>query len=415
MKRLASVIVGVLAIALIAGCGSSSSSGGGSSKGPIKILTYGDITGLTPTPSHQLTDGVEAAVDAFNAAGGVQGRKVQLITCDTQLNPAHAANCVAKAKAEGVVAAIPSEELLDNVTTPLLEKQGIPILGSNPTTAPALYSKTSACFLDGAFVLYPAGAAELAKAGSKTVGITEIEGVADESVLNKATQMAAAESGATTPTFIPVAPGSTNFSAMAAQVANAHEDANYIAVTPPGLFTLPAVLAQARPGIKMEVPGYLAQSPDGLAAFTKIPATKGMLVNNYTAFPTDTSVPGVRLFQKQIAKVDKSDIPWEVAFYPWVDAWGAMQILKTISSGPITSATILSAMKTATLHFDGVIPNWHYSYNSIGLGCDNNSSVYEGVYKGGMTITPLNGDKPVPGLSSTVIAYYKKSLAAEAG
>src|ERR1035437_9299390 len=77
----------------------------GAAGGPITIVTYGDITGLAPVPEHQFQDGVVAAVNAFNASGGVQGRKIKLITCDTKFQGAAAAACVANAKSEGVVAA----------------------------------------------------------------------------------------------------------------------------------------------------------------------------------------------------------------------------------------------------------------------------------------------------------------------
>jgi ABC-type branched-subunit amino acid transport system substrate-binding protein len=420
-RRIASVAVIIAAGAALAGCGSSSSSssgggggGGGSSKGPIKILTYGDITGLAPTPVHQLLDGVKAAVNAFNAAGGVQGRKVDLISCDTQLNPAQAASCVEKAKSEGVVAAIPSLELLDNVTTPILEKQGIPIIGSSPSTAVAQYSKTSACYISGPFVLYPAAATALAKQGAKSISFLEPGGVANQDVLARATTTAAAAQGAKVPAFIGVAPTATNFSALAAKALSAGENAVYVSASAPGLFSLIGALGQTKPGLKLGTPAYIIASPQILGALSKIPPAKGMYVNNYTAFPTDTSVPGIKLFQQQLATVNKSDGGAETALFSWVSAWGGMQILKTMTSGPINSSTVLGAMKTAHVSFEGVAPDWSYQYNTLGLGCVNANSAYVGVYKGGLSITPANGDKPIAGLSPSIIALYKKAFASYA-
>jgi branched-chain amino acid transport system substrate-binding protein len=422
MRRgIASVAVVIAASAALAGCGSSSSSssgggggGGGSSKGPINILTYGDITGLAPTPEHQFLDGVKAAVNAFNAAGGVQGRKVKLVSCDTQLNPAQAASCVEKAKSEGIVAAIPSLELLDNVTTPILEKQGIPIIGTNPSTAKAQFSKTSACYINGPFILYPAAARAMAKAGAKSISFMEPAGVANEDVLAKAANAAAAADGAKVPAFIGVAPTATNFSALAAKALSSGEDGVYVSATAPGLFSLVGALGQSKPGLKMGAPGYSVVDSKILGAFTKIPPAKGMYVDNYTAFPTDSSVPGIKLFQQQIATIDKTDVGSETALFTWLDAWGGMQVLKTITSGPITSSTILAAMEKAHLSFQGVVPDWSYQYNTLGLGCVTSNSVYEGVYKGGVSITPLNGDKPTAGLTPDIIALYKKALASYA-
>jgi ABC-type branched-subunit amino acid transport system substrate-binding protein len=378
------------------------------------VLTYGDITGIGPIPQTQLQDGVQAAVDAFNAAGGVQGRKVELITCDTKLNPADAAGCVDKASAEGVVAAIPSDEVLDNITTPLLEKQGIPILGANPSTATAQYSKNTACFVPGAFVLYPQAATALAARGAKTLSFMQPTGVQNVATQAQAISAAAAESGATVKVFVSVAPTATNFSAIAAQASGGQVDGSYVAALPPGLFSIMTDVAQARPGIKLASPGFLAVNPQVTAALGKVPAAKGLYVNNYTAFPTDTSVPGIKLFQEQIAQLSKADAGAETALFTWLDGWGAMQIIGSIKSGAINPQTVLTAMKRTTVSFDGALPTWNYAYNTLGLGCVINNKIYEGQFEGGDSITPLNNGQPVTGISSNIVALYKKAFASYA-
>jgi ABC-type branched-subunit amino acid transport system substrate-binding protein len=415
--RVAGIAAAAAILTLLAGCGGSSggsdstsgstSGSPSSSKDPIKVLTYGNITGLAPTPQTQLENGVKAAIDAFNAAGGVQGRKIELITCDTKLNPAQAATCVSKAGSQGVVAAIPSLDLLDNVTVPLLEKQGIPILGINPSTATAQYSKMAACFVNGPFVLYPQAAGQLAQDGAKTISFLQPEGVADQDVLAQASNAAAQANGGKVSTFIGVAPDATDFSTLAAKATSAGEDATYISATPPGLFSLLGALAKTNPQLKLAAPGYIVQDAQILGAVSKIPTTKGMYVNNYTAFPNDTSVPGIKRFLQQI---DKADATKEIALFAWADAWGATQIIGSITSGDITKETVLNAMKTATVDFQGVMPNWKYSYNTLGLGCVNNNQVYTGTVQGA-EITPTNGGKSVTGLSQEVIDLYKKSFA----
>jgi ABC-type branched-subunit amino acid transport system substrate-binding protein len=410
------VTAAVMTAAVVAaGCSSSGgASGTAQSAGPIKVLTFGEVTGMTPVPMTQPQDGVEAAVDAFNAAGGVQGRKVDLITCNTKMVPADEEGCVAKAASEGVVAAIPSEEALDNITTPILEKEGIPIIGANPTTSIAQYSKTSACFVSGSYVLNPQAATYLAGVGATSLSFMSPTGLANVNIAQEGTTAAATEAGATIKTYVNVSPTATNFTSIAAQATGAGEQGTYVAALPPGLFSLIGDVAQAKPGIKIASPAYLLQDPTILSALAKIPAAKGIYANNYTAFPTDTSVPGIRLYQQQMAKVNKADIPYETALVSWLDGWGGMQILKTITSGPINAATITAAMKTAHVSFQGVAPDWTYQYDTIGLGCVNSNAVYEGVYEGGDTITPLNGDKPVTGISQSVIDVYKKAFAPNA-
>jgi branched-chain amino acid transport system substrate-binding protein len=90
------VIVGVLVI--VGGCkklgddsskqgsGTQTGSGTGGSApatGPIKIGHYGSITGAEATFGNSTDQGIKLAVKERNAAGGVKGRKIELITADT--------------------------------------------------------------------------------------------------------------------------------------------------------------------------------------------------------------------------------------------------------------------------------------------------------------------------------------------
>jgi len=51
----------------------------------------------------------------------------------------------------------------------------------------------------------------------------------------------------------------------------------------------------------------------------------------------------------------------------WLDGYGATQILKSMTSGPINARTITTAMQhTKNLNMLGAVPNWSYSYDSLG-------------------------------------------------
>jgi ABC-type branched-subunit amino acid transport system substrate-binding protein len=405
--------VAILATALIAAvaCGSSSAANQSSrgSTAPIKVLTYGDITGLFPTAQTEWTAGIQAAVNAFNAKGGIQGRKVKLIECDTELNPAKAASCVENAKKQGVAFAIPSFEILDNITTPLLEKQGIPVFG-DPATAQGMFDKTEACFVPTVFQVYPAGATQLAKAGANNLSVIEPAGVANTDQINAAVQLAASAAGAKVGATVGVPITATDLSSISAQATSSGENGSFLLESPPSLFTLIADIGQAQSGIKMSVFGPDLAVPQVLGALSQIPAAKNLYSAGETAWPTDMAIPGVRLYNNEVGKLDKSAIDNEGGVAPWINAWGAMQVLATMKTGSINSATVAAAMKTAKVNFEGIVPNWQYKYDSLGLGCENVNAAYLGVYRGGSSVTPLNDDKPVTALSPKIIAYYKKAL-----
>jgi ABC-type branched-subunit amino acid transport system substrate-binding protein len=377
-------------------------------KPPITILTYGDTTGLAPVPQDEFQNGVIAAVDAFNASGGVQGRKINLITCDSAFSATAASACVANAKAEGVVAAIPSVTLVDNVTTPLLEKQGIPIIGSDPSTPQAEFSRTTACFLPGPFVDYPALVHYMAKDGIKSLSAALPAGVSGENILEGGTDIEAKSDGATIHTWLEASATTADFAPIGEQAVSAGEDGFIGGIGGPALDALFSAVLGAKPTIKLGGPGYILQGGQSVDTALVSLGAKGSIVSGYTAFPTDATVPAVKLFDKDIAKVDPSDKYVEVSFMTWIDAYGGTQILKSMRSGPINAKTITSAMEhTTNLNLLGAVPNWSYSYNTLGLGCTSDATEYEGTLTGDDGATPSNQNQPTYTLPKAVINYYK--------
>jgi branched-chain amino acid transport system substrate-binding protein len=82
--------IGAAGIVLaIAGCGSSSSSGG-ASKAPIKIGQLTALSGPLGTTGPAEVAAVRVAIAQANAAGGVHGRKLTLVTADDQGTPSDA-------------------------------------------------------------------------------------------------------------------------------------------------------------------------------------------------------------------------------------------------------------------------------------------------------------------------------------
>jgi hypothetical protein len=123
--------------------------------------------------------------------------------------------------------------------------------------------------------------------------------------------------------------------------------------------------------------------------------------------PTDNSVPAVKLFHKEINKVNSYDAFSGIAFITWVDGYGATQILKSMK-GTINAQTITTALEhTTNLNLLGAVPNWSYKYNSLGLGCVVDPVEYSGVLTNANGAVPANHDKPDFTPPKSVITYYK--------
>lgn len=96
---------------------------------PIKIAYVGGFTGYAAAKAKHLTHGVELAVKEINEAGGVLGRKVEVISYDTRSIPEEAVSAVRKGiyddKVSGITGFDDASQAL--AALPVAIKAGIPI------------------------------------------------------------------------------------------------------------------------------------------------------------------------------------------------------------------------------------------------------------------------------------------------
>lgn len=95
---------------------------------PIIIGYPAALTGPSSAPGVGQNRGVIYAVDRINAAGGVKGRKIEMVTRDTQGDPTKAVNAVQEMMANYKVHAIfgPNNSGEALATTPIIARRGVP-------------------------------------------------------------------------------------------------------------------------------------------------------------------------------------------------------------------------------------------------------------------------------------------------
>lgn len=95
---------------------------------PIKIGFLAAMTGPSSAPTIGFNRGVVFAVNALNAAGGVNGRKLEVVTRDTQGDPTKAVNAtqelISQAKVHAIWGPFNSGEAL--ATTPIMARAKMP-------------------------------------------------------------------------------------------------------------------------------------------------------------------------------------------------------------------------------------------------------------------------------------------------
>ena len=123
----------VACASLAAGCGVVPGTTGGSGDGPIKIMTWAPSdTKATNKP------GMPAFAQAYarwiNSKGGINGRKLTVLTCNDHNDGVAAAKCARRAVKENVVAVVGSYSQYGDSFFPPLESAGIPYIGGYGVT-----------------------------------------------------------------------------------------------------------------------------------------------------------------------------------------------------------------------------------------------------------------------------------------
>lgn len=119
----------------------------------IKVGVYGDLTGQTSSFGQSTKNGIELAVDEINNAGGINGKKIQLIVEDDQGRPEQAKTVVSKLINQDKVQAVLGEVASTNslAAAPVAQEAKIPMItpsSTNPKVTEVGDYISRVCFID---------------------------------------------------------------------------------------------------------------------------------------------------------------------------------------------------------------------------------------------------------------------------
>ncbi|MFH8794952.1 ABC transporter substrate-binding protein [Streptomyces sp. NPDC017941] len=130
--RARKALVGMVAVtacaSLAVGCGVIPGTTGGAEDDPVKVMTWApDHTRATNKP------GMPAMAEAYarwvNANGGLDGRKLEVVSCNERNDPTSAGNCAREAVKKNVAAVVGSYSQHGRAFMGPLESAGIPYIG----------------------------------------------------------------------------------------------------------------------------------------------------------------------------------------------------------------------------------------------------------------------------------------------
>src|SRR2546430_11196600 len=143
------------------GAGSSSQAQSGVGGGTITIGGFFDISG--PVDSSVERDTVRAYMQGINAAGGVNGRQVKYVWCDSKYDASAAHSCAEYLIAQHVLAVVGlTAPLGENNEIGTLTSAGIPVIGGLGT--PAEYTNALSFPVSANFYRYGTAIADEARA-----------------------------------------------------------------------------------------------------------------------------------------------------------------------------------------------------------------------------------------------------------
>src|SRR5881398_2330512 len=137
-KKWLAMIAASLSLALL-GCPQKGESGGGNaaSSGGADILVgeFGSMTGPQATFGQSTHNGIMMAADEVNAAGGINGRKIKVLSEDDQSKQEEAANAVTKLISQNNVIAILGEvaSSASIAAAPICQSNKVPMITPSST------------------------------------------------------------------------------------------------------------------------------------------------------------------------------------------------------------------------------------------------------------------------------------------
>ena len=135
MKRTSLTLVLVLSVLSLFGCESRGGNTKGGDTGPIRVGVYMDLSGQTSSFGQSSVNGMKMAANEINSAGGVGGRKIELVIEDDQGRPEQAATVVTKLVNQDRVHAILGEVASSNslAAAPIAQQAKIPMISPSST------------------------------------------------------------------------------------------------------------------------------------------------------------------------------------------------------------------------------------------------------------------------------------------
>lgn len=330
-------------LTFITGCGKNGDSG-------IVIGEFASLTGKEATFGTSSHEGTMLAVETLNAAGGVLGKKIELITEDNQSKAGETSNVVnkliSKDGAVAVLGEVASSRSLE--AAPICQQNGIPMVSpasTNPKVTETGDYIFRVCFID------PFQGTVMANFVSKTLKASKVAVFTDvksdySKGLAKFFKEGLVKNGGQIVAELDFNGGDKDFKAQLTAIKSAAPDAVFV----PGYYTDVALIAIQAKQLGLNIP---LCGGDGWESQTLLDIGKEAVEGHYfsTHYASDAASPAVVSFVTEYKKRFNGKIPDAMAALGYDSAMILADAIKR--AGSTDSAAIRDAL-AGTSGFDAV-------------------------------------------------------------
>jgi branched-chain amino acid transport system substrate-binding protein len=348
---------------------------------PITVMTIGNWTQpQLGTSNPEFPAGAQAAAAAVNAAGGIDGRPIEVIACSDELSVDTARQCARDAVEQGVVAIVGLQTTNEVTILPVLESAGIPAIGVYPFTQVALTSPVSFPDVSG-FVGQTLGMGrQLAEAGATEVSAVVpggLGGIATE--VGDAVAAGATSGGAEFTGLIQIPAKSADLSPAIASATEGGASVAGFAMDEASFIN--AVRSLAPDSMISTFPFNLTESVIESAG----DAAEGVLAVDGLVPPT-ADTEGTARYLEELAAYDESLPASTTGLHEWLAMWTFARVVADLDT--IDSASVREAMENLEgLDMGGITPPYTTTSTSTTYPrMFNTTVVYQEVSEGELVL-----------------------------
>ena len=365
------------------------------SKSVIKVEVNTGLSGEYPFPED--VTGAQAAAKAINASGGIQGHKLEVLSCDGQsvTDPNPTIACAQNEVADpAVLADIGNYSGFGGVSEPIFQKANLATIGDAPFSAPQYALSNSFPLLgiegQGTAIL-------LADQGVKKVVFASVELAEDQQASELANTVLKESRGLPIAGSVGVPLTETDITPQVTQAAS-EGDGVAMNITPQQTTQFVVAVKQGGLSSKLKVAmAALNATPSEIKSFGS--AANGVYVESSLPLVT-SNVSGIKLYRTQMNAVDPSAIKDEISLNSWMATWAFAQVARKLPASQLTRVGVLDAFNHLTnFNVFGLLPPHYTTTKPSALGIPGLNRVfnvysYYGEIEHGV-VTPIAGGLPV--------------------